>query len=67
MIDINEIIHTKNVLNDELRQALSTMEKKDTIFQIREKIAKNQERCPHYGAQYTKTKENCCPYCGKKF
>lgn len=35
MIDIDEIIHTKEMLDAELRHALSTMEKKDTILKLR--------------------------------
>ena len=67
MIDIDEIINKRQVLDNELLHALATMEKKDTIFQIREKIANNQERCPHYSAKYDMKIEGCCPFCGKKF
>lgn len=40
-MNIDEIIQNKERLELELRKALSSMEKKDTIFKIREQIRKN--------------------------
>ena len=40
-MNIDEIIQNKERLELELRKALRSMEKKDTIFKIREQIRKN--------------------------
>lgn len=43
------------------------MEKKDTIFKLREAIKENQKQCPHYSNEFQLTwVDNTCPYCGKK-
>ena len=41
-MNIDDIIATKERLNNELRVALATMEKKDTIRQIKQAIEENQ-------------------------
>lgn len=65
-MNIFEIIETKEKLEEELRQALSTMEKKNTIYEIRKKIQENQNRCPHFDNKFILTWiKNTCPYCGK--
>lgn len=66
-MNIDEIIQNKERLELELRKALSSMEKKDTIFKIREQIRKNQDNCPHYSSKYNWTHVDRCPYCGKKY
>ena len=62
---IDDIIHTYQALNQELKQALSTMERKDNIYQIRARIIENQKRCPHFDNNYNWTIiDGKCPYCG---
>lgn len=66
-MNIDDIIATKEILDQELKLALSTMEKKDTIYKIREKIKLNQENCPHFSDKYNFVwTDDTCPYCGKK-
>lgn len=66
MIDIDQVIRKKEQLNKELQLALATLEKKDDVKEIREKIHENQECCPHYSNKYNFVWEgNKCPYCGK--
>lgn len=65
-MNIDEIIKTHDILQKELRMALSTMEQKDTVYQIREKIKINQSRCPHFSVDYNYVwVDDRCPYCGK--
>lgn len=65
-MNIDEIISTKERLNNELRTALATMEKKDTIRDIKRAIEENQMRCPHFSTKYNwASKLDTCPYCGK--
>ena len=65
-MNIDEIIATHQQLDAELRIALSTMERKDDIKEIRKKIQANQESCPHYSNKYNFIcEDNKCPYCGK--
>ena len=64
---IEEIIAEKERLDKELKIALSTMEKKNTIKEIQAKIHINQQRCPHIDAKYNFVWiDDTCPYCGKK-
>jgi len=58
----NEIRKTKERLDEELRVALSTMDRKNDVFEIREKIKENQARCRHDPLinQYS----GICPICG---
>lgn len=64
---IDDIIAEKERLDRELRIAVSTMEKKDTIREIQAKIKINQARCPHFDLKYNFTwVDDTCPYCGKK-
>lgn len=66
-MNIEEIISRKTQLEHELKVALATMEKKDTIYKIKNQIAKNQNNCPHFSDKYNLTiVNNICPYCGKK-
>jgi hypothetical protein len=64
---IDDIIAEKERLDKELKVALATMEKKDTINEIKAKIKINQSKCPHFDAKYNFTwVDDTCPYCGKK-
>lgn len=64
---IDDIIAEKERLDKELKVALATMEKKDTIKKIQAKIKINQSKCPHFDAKYNFTwVDDTCPYCGKK-
>lgn len=65
-MSIEEIIKNHEILNYELRHALSSMEKKDTIFEIQKKIKANQAMCPHFDAKLNFVQiDEHCPYCGK--
>lgn len=65
---IDDIIQTREQLNKELRMALSTMERKDTIQKIKLAIIDNQKHCPHASAKYNwEITNDTCPYCGFHF
>ena len=67
-MDIKEIQTQYTRLNKELRQAVSTMEHKNTISIIKKQIHELQELCPHkLDGTYDFTHEEQCPYCGKRF
>lgn len=67
-MDINEIKTKYQNLNLDLRQALSTMEKKDSVILIRQQIEELQQLCPHkINDTYDFSHSDHCPYCGKKF
>jgi len=64
---IDDIIAEKERLDRILKQALATMEQKDTINKIRAMIRINQARCPHFDTKYNFAwVDDTCPYCGKK-
>ena len=64
---IDDIIAERERLDRLLRQAIATMEKKDTINQLRAQILANQAKCPHYDTKYNYAwVDDTCPYCGKK-
>ncbi len=66
-MNIDQIIHDKEVLDETLRNALSTMEKKDTVRKIRFQLFELQSKCPHVSTKYNwEIINNVCPYCGKK-
>ena len=66
-MNIDKIIKRHQQLDHELMTALSTMEKKETIIELREKIKENQEQCPHFSTKYNWVpKDEKCPYCGAK-
>ena len=51
-----------------MQSALSTMEKKDTIKKIRQRIIENQKKCPHIDTNYNwEIINDTCPYCGLHF
>lgn len=65
-MNIEEIIKRRKALEFELTKALTTMERKDTIYEIRMRILENQRDCPHFSEKYNFTEEDGkCPYCGK--
>lgn len=65
---IQDIIQTKEKLDQQLKTALSTMEHKDTVKKIRAAITENQKRCPHFDNNYNwAIVDDICPYCGFHF
>ena len=65
---VDDIIQTRERLNRELRMALSTMERKDTIEKIKLAIIDNQKHCPLVSAKYNwEITNDTCPYCGFHF
>ena len=66
-MSMEEIISTHERSDKELRIAVATMERKDTIMKIKKEIIQNQERCPHFDVNFNWTVvDEHCPYCGKK-
>ena len=66
-MNIDQIIYDKKVLDETLRAALSTMEKKDTVYKTRLQLLELQSKCPHVSTKYNwEPVNNICPYCGKK-
>lgn len=66
-MNMDEIIQTHESLEQQLKIAVSTMEKKDTIRDIRARMIENQNRCPHFNFNYNwAVVDEKCPYCGKK-
>ena len=64
---IDDIIAEKERLDRLLKQAVATMEKKETINQIRAQMRINQAKCPHYSNKYNFVwVDDTCPYCGKR-
>lgn len=62
---IEEIMARRKQLDTELNHALSTMERKSTIMEIRQQIIDNQKQCPHFSEKYNLGYQNgACPYCG---
>ena len=66
-MDITNIKVKYETLNNELKQALSRMEKTDKVFIIREAIKDLQTLCPHNNGHYDFSNTEECPYCGKHF
>jgi len=54
-------------LSTELKKALTTMERSDRVFIIRDEIKDLQKLCPHSNGSYDFSDSDSCPYCGKKF
>lgn len=64
-MNIDEIIQKHEQLNKKLIIALSTMERKDDIYKIKQEIINNQKMCPHVSNKYNWVIVNGdCPYCG---
>ena len=66
-MDITNIKAKYESLNQELKQALSRMERTDRVFIIRDAIKDLQKLCPHNNGNYDFSNEDECPYCGKRF
>ena len=66
-MDITNIKVKYESLNQELRQALSRMERTDRVFIIRDAIKDLQKLCPHSNGNYDFSDTDECPYCGKRF
>lgn len=66
-MDIANIKVKYETLNQELKQALSRMERSDRVFIIRDAIKDLQKLCPHNNGNYDFSDGEECPYCGKKF
>ena len=66
-MDITNIKIKYDALNQELKQALSRMERTDRVFIIRDAIKDLQQLCPHNNGNYDFSTDEECPYCGKKF
>lgn len=66
-MEVIDIKNRYNELSDELRQALSRMERSDRVLTIRDEIKALQKLCPHNMGHYDFSQSNECPYCGKKF
>lgn len=66
-MDINNIKVQYQQLSSELKKALTTMERNDRVFLIRDEIKDLQKLCPHNNGSYDFSDAAECPYCGKKF
>ena len=66
-MDINNIKVKYDTLYQELKKALSHMERTDRIFIIRDAIKDLQQLCPHNNGSFDFSDTEECPYCGKKF
>ena len=66
-MDINDIKTKYTNLNNDLRKALSTMEKTDAVKIIRDQIRELQLTCPHNNGEFDFSNAKECPYCGRKF
>ncbi len=66
-MDINNIKTKYQELNNELKQALSRMERSDRVILIRDAIKALQQLCTHNNGSFDFSDTNECPYCGKKF
>ena len=63
----NEVQARYQELNNEIKDALSRMERTDRVFKIRDSIKELQNMCPHSNGTYDFSDQENCPYCGKKF
>ena len=66
-MDITNIKVKYESLNQELKQALSRMERTDRVFIIRDAIKDLQKLGPHSNGNYDFSDTDECPYCGKRF
>ena len=65
-MNLNDIKEQYDQLSEQLKNALSTMEKKDDIFQIYQQLINLQNSCPHFNLMYNRPFiDGHCPYCGK--
>jgi len=64
---IDNIKEQYHELSKELKKALSTMQRTDRVFAIRDEIKELQNMCPHNNGNYDFSDTDECPYCGKRF
>lgn len=64
---IEEIMARRSKIETDLRIALSTMEKKETIHKLRQNLVELQNKCPHFSLEHSYAIiDEKCPYCGAK-
>lgn len=67
IMNMTEIITKHQQLEKRLMQALATMERKDTIKELRLQLMDLQAQCPHTSEEYNFAwVDDTCPYCGKQ-
>ena len=66
-MDTKDIKVRYNELSAELKKALTTMQRSDRVFAIRDEIKDLQQLCPHNSGSYDFSDAAECPYCGKHF
>lgn len=66
-MNIENIKDKYSELSKELKQALSTMQRSDRVFVIRDEIKDLQALCPHNNGSFDFTTTDYCPYCGRRF
>lgn len=66
-MNIENIKDKYSELSKELKQALSTMQRSDRVFVIRDEIKDLQTLCPHNNGSFDFTTTDYCPYCGRRF
>lgn len=64
-----EIFLKRKKLEEMLQESLSTMEKKNDVKELREKIKNLSKECPHQDEELKLNNFNLnkCPYCGGFF
>ena len=66
-MNMDQIIQKYGELSHRLNIALSTMERKSVIYELRKELRELQNICPHFSAEHNFAMvEGHCPYCGKK-
>lgn len=64
---IEEIMARRSKIETDLRIALSTMEKKETIHKLRQNLIELQNKCPHFSPEHSYAIiDGKCPYCAAK-
>jgi Zn finger protein HypA/HybF involved in hydrogenase expression len=64
---MDQIIQKHEELSHKLNIALSTMERKSVIYELRKELRELQNICPHFSAEHNfAIIDGYCPYCGKK-
>ena len=65
-MNMDEIIRKHEDLKKQLIFALSTMERKSVIEEIRLELINLQNQCPHFSQEHNYTiLDGKCPYCGR--
>ena len=66
-MNMDQIIQKHEELSHKLNIALSTMERKSVIYELRTELIAIQNICPHYSLEHNFAMiDGYCPYCGKK-